>query len=998
MIRRTIATLLVTAPAPVVLLAGPATAADAPVAGATTPDEPTATAPAQAEPTETTAAPAVEPAAPAPAETAPPAEAPATTTAATPPTTTTTPAPALGDAPPESTRRPARQKTTGSDKDRDLDGRRPARKTVAKTPAAAGGAAAPAASARGAGAPPGSLSPLGPTAVGVPSFFIDSFRIPPFLLPIYQAAGVQYGIRWEVLAAINEIETDYGRNLSVSSAGALGWMQFMPATWRQYGVDANLDGERDPFNPVDAIFAAARYLRAAGAAKDLRRAIFAYNHADWYVSDVLRRARLVAALPDDLVSSLTGLTQGIFPVGQPGGPSRGAPTPRLLPGIDDDRRLRIRASSDHAATAVTDGTVVAMGTNDRLGRYVRLRDAYGNVYTYGGLRSFSTQVPVPKGEASTKDEISVELGLPDRDPSPRLAASTTDRAAELAPLASSTPARPADATSDGIGASTDVDTGAASTTVVVAPAPSMAVRPPLSAESGSSQAALEPAVASAPAASSEVALPGASPTSGGVAPEAQPAPAPDPQIDSPASLPSIPPATTSTPPAPASTTPAPEPAPQATSETTPAEPTETQPAPEQPTTTVPPATTTPAPSATAPAAPTDTPAPETTPAPPTTTAPETPEESPAPVPSSPQPPDVEAAKEKADPVLDPLLPDRAIDLPAEQQDPQASTDAPAPKTTEAPAPSADALDRAFTVDYDLRPKDVRYTPLRKGSRVVAGTVLGQLGTSAAGDEGDDRDLDFEIRPAGRDAPRIDPRPIVRGWRLLESTALYRARAADVGPETAATTGQILLMDKQTLQRRVLDDGRVEIYSCGRRDISAGTIDRRVLATLEFLAASGFKPTVTSLRCGHGVYTSSGNVSHHTTGTAVDIAAINGVPIYGHQGKGSITDRVVRRLLTLQGTMKPAQIITLMQYDGTDNTLALADHDDHIHIGWRPGYQPTGDRAAELDALLKPEQWTKLVRRLDTIKNPKLPSRPSKFALHAARRADRLRARGAGGGD
>ena len=109
----------------------------------------------------------------------------------------------------------------------------------------------------------------------MPNFFIDKFRIPPFLLPIYQAAGIEYGIRWEVLAAINEIETDYGRNLNVSSAGALGWMQFMPATWKQYGVDANGDGRKDPYNPVDAIFAAARYLKAAGgdegpAPRDLR--------------------------------------------------------------------------------------------------------------------------------------------------------------------------------------------------------------------------------------------------------------------------------------------------------------------------------------------------------------------------------------------------------------------------------------------------------------------------------------------------------------------------------------------------------------------------------------------------------------------------------------------------------------------------------------------------------------------------------------------------------
>src|SRR3954447_6995018 len=64
----------------------------------------------------------------------------------------------------------------------------------------------------------------GPAPIGVPNFFIEKFRIPPFLLPIYQAAGIQYGVRWEILAAINEIETDYGRNLAVSSAGAIGWM------------------------------------------------------------------------------------------------------------------------------------------------------------------------------------------------------------------------------------------------------------------------------------------------------------------------------------------------------------------------------------------------------------------------------------------------------------------------------------------------------------------------------------------------------------------------------------------------------------------------------------------------------------------------------------------------------------------------------------------------------------------------------------------------------
>ena len=131
-----------------------------------------------------------------------------------------------------------------------------------------------------------------------PELLHQELPVPPFLLPVYQAAACRYGIPWEVLAAINEIETDYGRNANVSSAGAIGWMQFMPATWKTYGVDANRDGVADPRNPIDAVFAAARYLRAAGAEHDLREAVFAYNHAQWYVDSVLRRARLIAGQPE----------------------------------------------------------------------------------------------------------------------------------------------------------------------------------------------------------------------------------------------------------------------------------------------------------------------------------------------------------------------------------------------------------------------------------------------------------------------------------------------------------------------------------------------------------------------------------------------------------------------------------------------------------------------------------------------------------------------------
>ncbi|HEU4392452.1 MAG TPA: lytic murein transglycosylase, partial [Solirubrobacterales bacterium] len=117
--------------------------------------------------------------------------------------------------------------------------------------------------------PTTTIAPFGPAPIGVPNFVIDSFEIPPFLLPIYQACGTEYGIPWEVLASINKIETAFGTNLNVSSAGAVGWMQFLPSSWEAFGVDANGDGRKDPYNPVDAICAAAHYLKLAGAHEDL---------------------------------------------------------------------------------------------------------------------------------------------------------------------------------------------------------------------------------------------------------------------------------------------------------------------------------------------------------------------------------------------------------------------------------------------------------------------------------------------------------------------------------------------------------------------------------------------------------------------------------------------------------------------------------------------------------------------------------------------------------
>jgi len=149
------------------------------------------------------------------------------------------------------------------------------------------GAAARAATADVFQVVPNTGTPFIPPPPAVPEQ-LDSAQ----LLGLWQGAGAEYGVPWQVLAAINKVESNFGRNMGPSSAGAVGWMQFMPATWMQWGVDANGDGVADPWNAADAIYSAARYLAAAGASTDLYRAVYAYNHADWYVQEVLAIAQL----------------------------------------------------------------------------------------------------------------------------------------------------------------------------------------------------------------------------------------------------------------------------------------------------------------------------------------------------------------------------------------------------------------------------------------------------------------------------------------------------------------------------------------------------------------------------------------------------------------------------------------------------------------------------------------------------------------------------------
>ena len=231
-------------------------------------------------------------------------------------------------------------------------------------------------------------------------------------------------------------------------------MQFEPSTWLQYGVDALNAGYADPYNPVDAIFAAARYLHAAGASKNLRTAILAYNHSEAYASSVLLRAKLISSYPKSVIATLTGLVDARLPVtgkqvvvgraaarcparrvrranakavavagdatasASPAAPSTAPPA--------DPRRARcpppaptaaaakaasksgaeeasaapqfvdLMSAPNAAVVAVQDGRILGLGSSHRLGKYVILRDIYGDVFTYAGLGSIAPSYQLPK--------------------------------------------------------------------------------------------------------------------------------------------------------------------------------------------------------------------------------------------------------------------------------------------------------------------------------------------------------------------------------------------------------------------------------------------------------------------------------------------------------------------------------------------------------------------------------------------------------------------------
>ena len=647
-----------------------------------------------------------------------------------------------------------------------------------------------------------SIADFGSSPVGVPNFMIDQFSIPPFLLPIYQACGTQYNIPWQVLASINRIETAFGTNLNVSTAGAQGWMQFIPSTWDMYGVDANNDGRKDPYNPVDAICAAARYLDAAGGSEDLRTAIFAYNHADWYVDEVLLYANQYGKLPDDLISSLTGLAEGArFPVAADaryaddiaereatGEEQAGDPA---VPTSPTGRGINIYSRDGAPVIAVNDGVVEELGRSNELGNYVILRDSYGNRFTYAELGGIAESYPVPKKPKKGEEQAPAHSEAPD-EPASNLKEEEQDAK------------RDGDAEKDG--ASKD-DAGAST--------------------KGKQADASEP--------------------------EAEQAPEPE---------------------------------------------------------------------------------------------------------------NTEDARE------------RVYAFPERQGEMKPADQAGRLDVVRADALAVyDRLDRGSILRFDR--KQMTLGRLEEGSKVVAGTVLGRIGETGNLAP----HVHFSIRPAGRGAPTIDPKPILDGWKLLEATALYRASGQDPFKDSNASAGQVLLMSKEQLVRRTLGDPRIEIYECGRQDIQTGQIDRRILALLSYLSTSGFRLGVTSLKCGHGVMTASGNVSNHSHGGAVDIATVNGLPILGNQGPGSITETVLHEILNLQGSMTPDELISLMDLGGP--SFSLSDHADHIHVGYSSIGAEIGDKDLVTDAeILKPKQWKRLISRISEIDNPEVPTGVSDAATPA----------------
>jgi len=709
----------------------------------------------------------------------------------------------------------------------------------------------------GAATPGSNVDPDDPFSsdrLTVPNFVIDQFEIPPFLLPIYQACGSQYGIPWYVLASINRNETSFGTNVATSSAGANGWMAFMPASWAEWGVDANGDKVRDPYNPVDAICSAANYLDYFGYADSPYDAIFAYNHADWYVQKILKYAKMYSQIPTEMISALTGLTEGArFPVASEDASYEGQVSTEAakkhgtasqnIESSSDRRTISISASGGSPVIAVNDGQIKEIDTDTGT---VVLEDAYGNRYTYAGLGSVSTVHPVPRPETDApsgpqESEIGHDPSEDEPDPDAEMGEA---KAADSQPDEATAGSNP-QAEGEGAG-------------------------PSEKQKENISEVLVDPDAAAAAATD-----------------EAPSTPA-DPKVEAADERRSH----------------------QAEIRRVPSEANH----------------------------------------------------------------NTENGRSRV--YASPLRPSNQKRATTDGQSIQNSIRQAQGIGIEGKPGDYLIYDGSKSGIYRFDPESTELRELKKGSRVVAGTVLGRLADTSVAS------VNFSIKPGGEETPQIDPKPFLDGWKLLAETNIYSARGKDRFSSKLGAGG-ILLLSKSALQKRVLNNDKVEFTKqCDRDYIAGGSVDRRILATLEFITAHGYSMLITSMLCGReSSITTSGNVSNHTRGSAIDIASINGeVVTPGTQGPGSLTDQVARLVLTLQGTMAPDEVISLLDYPQPAG-FAMGDHADHLHVGFRPmagSDNPGGTIAATLGA----EQWEALTERLGQIRNPDVPTTPSGDALPA----------------
>jgi membrane-bound lytic murein transglycosylase B len=674
------------------------------------------------------------------------------------------------------------------------------------------------------------------------------YRIPLFLLPIYHAAALQYGVPWQVLAAINEIETNYGADLSVSSAGAVGWMQFMPATWIQYGVDALDAGYADPYNPVDAVFAAARYLRAAGAPKHLREAILAYNHSNAYLESVLLRAKLISSYPKPVIATLTGLTDARPPVAGGG----------------------LALASPSSASATSGATPLASGSSaPSPGEALGSAPAAGPVAPTAASAPAAAASPAPAAASplaaaeavvATAASGTVANGSPQGRFIDLVTASNADvlavQSGRVVKLGRSRALGRYLVLRDVYG---DVFTYAGLGNIASTFQPQRARGADL---------AWSKRLAGAKTNANESGAPSAAPNQAASAGRALPV-------------------TLNVP------------APHAHA-------------------------TTPVPPAAAPAEPS-------------------------------------SASGKVRLFAHPGNPD------------------------------AVAASRA----HASRARNGR-APLKVGSVVPRGTVLGHVRVPPNAHAGH---LRFAIQPAG-DHSTIDPRPIIANWVALEASLHPQGATKGETDLLGATASGVFLQSRAELQRAVLSDPNVSLPACARASVAAGAIDRRVLAVLEFLSRVGLRPTVSALHCAGGEYTEHGAGSRKDAGDAVDISAINGIPVARHQGAGTVTDLAIRALLTLQGGFAPTQIASLMQYPGAPSTLARADRWSQIHVAFRAAARAPVPSPATLSArvahsahkgraataqaqastMLTMTQWDQLIARIGAIPTPRVASKPTAAAI------------------